>query len=369
MSADHGDTAVPGRHTADGETAAAPRFDVVVRGYDRRQVDEHIAGLERTISRQRTDLEQARESGARSGAGTNGTSGPKADERSRAGAAALFGTGGRPGGGSGADSSGGLTPEMISAFTTRLQSILQAAEEEAEEVRTNARNYARKEEDAGRARLAELERRRETTLADLARVRSQLEGVLDSAKKESPIGANLPPGTPPPTPPQGLPLRGDKAPGGPARMDPNKRAEQTGPRMGPLSVGADGNRQRPPSPGHQPVGPDGGQGRPLPNRQAPGQGARPPGSAPQGSPVHQSGAQNAPSPKPRPTPSPRPRANPPAPDGAGVSGGAPQGTREASGRGPAEQHARNGVINRENGAPPGRGDDPDGRPSFGGGAR
>src|SRR5882757_153819 len=229
MSADHGDGLLPGRHSTDGENAAAPRFDVVVRGYDRRQVDEHIAGLERTLARQRTDLEQAR-------GGANGTNGANGTAQARSGAAALFNAGTGSSRPTSTDSSGGLTPEMISAFTTRLQSILQAAEEEAEEVRTNARNYARKEEDAGRARLAELERRRETTLADLTRVRTQLEGVLDSAKKESPIGANLPPGTPPPTPPQGLPLRGDKAPGGPARMDPNKRAEQTGPRMGPLSV-------------------------------------------------------------------------------------------------------------------------------------
>jgi len=86
-------------------------------------------------------MEQARESGGRTPATSNGTAAP--GDRSRSGAAALFGTGTRP------DSSG-LTPEMISAFTTRLQSILQAAEEEAEEVRTNARNYARKEEEAGR---------------------------------------------------------------------------------------------------------------------------------------------------------------------------------------------------------------------------
>jgi len=349
MSADHGDSAVPGaipgRHTADGENPA-PRFDVVVRGYDRRQVDEHIAGLERTISRQRTDLEQARESG-RTPATSNGTAAP--GDRTRSGAAALFGTGNRT------DSSG-LTPEMISAFTTRLQSILQAAEEEAEEVRTNARNYARSEEEAGRTRLAELERRREGMLADLNRVRGQLDTVLTGAKKEGPIGANLPPGTPPPTPPKGMPPRDDKGPG---RPDPNKRTEQTGsgPRVGPLPV-ADGNRQRPPTgprPDHAP------DGRPLPSRQATAPGAKPPAPVQQGNPAQQSGP--LPSPHPRPSPSPRPRTSPPAPGAAGV----PQG-----GRGPVEQqHARNGVINRENGAPqPGRGDDTDGgRPSFGGGAR
>src|SRR5882724_1605909 len=185
MSADHGDSPVPGRHTSDGETAAAPRFDVVVRGYDRRQVDEHIAGLERTLARQHTELEQARGS-------ANGTNGANGTAQARSGAAALFNAGTGSSRPAGTDSSTGLTPEMISAFTTRLQSILQAAEEEAEEVRTNARNYARKEEEAGRTRLAELERRREGMLADLNRVRGQLDTVLTGAKKEGPIGANLP---------------------------------------------------------------------------------------------------------------------------------------------------------------------------------
>src|SRR5919205_572003 len=101
MTADHGDTAVPGRHGTEGENSA-PRFDVVVRGYDRRQVDEHIASLERTLARQRAELEQARENAA---------------DRSRG--AGLFASGDRQS----ADSAGGLSPDMISAFTGRLQSI------------------------------------------------------------------------------------------------------------------------------------------------------------------------------------------------------------------------------------------------------
>lgn len=358
MTAEHGDGAVPGRHSADGENAAAPRFDVVVRGYDRRQVDEHIAGLERTLARQRTDLEQAR-------GGANGTNGANGTAQARTGAAALFNTGTGTARPAGADSASGLTPEMISAFTTRLQSILQAAEEEAEEVRTNARNFARKEEDAGRARLAELEQRRETMLGDLGRVRSQLDTVLSTAGKETPIGGNLPP---PPTPPEGLPLRGGKGPGGP----PGKRPEQGGPRVGPLPV-TDGNRPRPAQrPEHQNA-PD-GHGRPV-NRPAPNQGAKPMGTGPQVNPAQQTGPQQSvpsPHPKPHPTPSPRPRANQPAQgNNAGVPGGAAQGTREAAGaRGPVDQHARNGVTNRENGAPPSRGDDTDGgRPTFGSGAR
>jgi hypothetical protein len=367
MTADHGDNAVPGRLDTDGESSAGPRFDVVVRGYDRRQVDEHIADLERTMSRQRAELEQARESGRAGQA--NGTANP------------LF-TGGKAGG-----DSGGLSPDMITAFTGRLQAILQAAEEEAEDVRTKARNYARKEEEAGRARLAELERRRESMLADLNRVRTQLDGVLSAANKEAPIGANLPPGTPPPGPHEGLPPRGDKPHGVPGRPEPGKRVEQAGSRpMAPIP-------ERPwpgagPRPEHQ-GGPE-GPPRPLPGRPIPGpvklpaplQGHPPPQGNPveqsrplpqaspvqqsrqvqQASPAQQSGAiqqgGSGPHPKPRPTPSPRSRP--------GAPGAGPASARDAGvARVPAEQPARDGVLNRENDAPPARGEEPEtGRSAF-----
>jgi len=315
MSADHGDSPVPGRHTSDGETAAAPRFDVVVRGYDRRQVDEHIPAWNgRYRGNARIWIRRARVRAIRGGYQRHQR--PENDERSRAGAAALFGTGGRPGGGSGADSSGGLTRDDLCLHHP--PAVHPAGRgEEAEEVRTNARNYARKEEDAGRARLAELERRRETTLAISP-------GCAPSWRACS-------------TPPSRNPRSVRTCARHPTAHAAARAAAAR--RQGPWRAGADGSEQAhradrpsagfaaggrrqpaaPPSPGTS-GRPDGGQGRPLPSRQAPGQGARPPGPAPQGSPVHQSGAQNAPSPKPRPTPSPRPRANPPAPDGAGVSG-------------------------------------------------
>ena len=210
MTADHGDNAGPGagpgrfQHHSDGEN----RFDIVVRGYDRRQVDEHLANLERTIARQRTDIEQARNH--------------RGDDRARAFNA---GTGaGRPGDGGGqAGGPGGLTPEMIGAFTTRLQSILQAAEDEAEEVRANARNAVRAEEEASRARLADMERRREGVVRDLTRVRSQLDGLLSQVASDSGAakGASAGPKSPqlgaqaPKTPPGGNSMqRGDKAPAG-----------------------------------------------------------------------------------------------------------------------------------------------------------
>jgi syndecan 1 len=309
MSADHGE------HSKQGQPDGHPtsRFDVVVRGYDRRQVDEHVAGLERTIARQRAELEQARAAHRPGGVFDAGGGHPA------------------PGRGDG----GGLTPDMISAFSGRLQSILQAAEDEAEDVRSKARNFAKKEEDAGRARLVELERRRDAMLAELGRVRSQLDGLLNTVGKEPPIGASLRP----PNPPEGVSVGGraestarvEAGAGGrpePGRPEPG-RPEPSGTRVGTLP----GTEGRIP-------GPDAGQ---LPGR-------------PQGAPAQQSppAAQS----KPRPSPSPRPRPTP-----------GPGAAHSAVNRGTGEEITRNGVLSRENGAVPGRGDEPEGgRSGFGGGA-
>jgi syndecan 1 len=414
MTADHGDNAGPGagpgrfQHHSDSEN----RFDIVVRGYDRRQVDEHLANLERTIARQRTDIEQARNH--------------RGDERARAFNA---GTGaGRPGDGGGqAGGPGGLTPEMIGAFTTRLQSILQAAEDEAEEVRANARNAVRAEEEASRARLGDMERRREGVVRDLTRVRSQLDGLLSQVASDSGAAkaASAGPKSPQPvaqapkTPPGGNSMqRGDKAPagarpehggpGGPggrpdqgrqepagrpdqggrpeqmARPEPMPRAAEAGsrlenaPRGGPLPV-ADNTRKPSPRPEEA--------ARPAPRPSpAPAQGGSvPAGSSSASTPQNQSNGapaaagssppagqagtphSGAPSPKPRPSPSPRPRPTPaaaPAQSAAPAQGaGQPAGTRQAE-----QQPARNGAVNRESSSGQGREDD-GGRSAFGTGAR
>jgi len=306
MSADHGE------HSKQGQPDGHPtsRFDVVVRGYDRRQVDEHVAGLERTIARQRAELEQVR-----------------AAQRP---AGVFDASGGHP---APARGDSGLTPDMISAFSTRLQSILQAAEDEADDVRSKARNFAKKEEDAGRARLAELERRREAMLAELGRVRSQLDGLLNTVGKEPPIGASLRPASPP----EGV-SAGSRAettarvePGAGGRPEPGRpetgRPEPSGSRVGTLP---------------------GGEGR-IPGSDA-GQGlGRQPAAPAQQSPA-------AAQPKPRPSPSPRPRPTP-----------GPGPAHSAVNRGTAEEIPRNGVLSRENGAASGRGDEPDGgRSGFGG---
>jgi DivIVA domain-containing protein len=308
MTADHGDNAVPGRypHPVDGEG----RFDVVVRGYDRRQVDEHLANLERTIARQRSELQQARSASRDSGTGNS--------------------------------------PEKIGEFTGRLKSILEAAEEEAKEIRAEARGYARGEEEAARARLADLEHRRDGVVSDLSRVRGQLDGLL----------ARLA-GTPPEDNQAQLtlPSRGDKAGAAPApdaqsRPSPAQPQPQS-PEQGSRGASVPGGELSRPKPTQRPgIGEEIGRPisapRPAPSSPAPSSQGSPPPSPSQ-------------SPIPRPTPSPRPRVSPPS--GAGPQGGGPPGRTSEP-----PQPARNGMINRDTGAPLKR-DEDGGHSAFGTGAR
>lgn len=166
--------------TADGSDRSfgAPRFDVVLRGYDRRQVDEHLSRLQRVLSRMRADLEAARNLRFPPGSpgALPGPAGPRRPSPRR-----------RPDGSRG-DESG----DVVDTFTERMQSILQAAEEEAGEIRTRARSSVRNEEErlaslrssvrteeeTARATLTELVRQRDAVLADLTRVRGQLESLL-----------------------------------------------------------------------------------------------------------------------------------------------------------------------------------------------
>src|SRR2546422_1050923 len=97
--------------TNDGGGSGAPRFDVVLRGYDRRQVDEHVARMQRIIGRMRADLELARSQPlpivAPAAAGI-----PASDQDGRSRARP------RP----------GEAPDVVGSFTDRMQSILQSAE-------------------------------------------------------------------------------------------------------------------------------------------------------------------------------------------------------------------------------------------------
>jgi syndecan 1 len=175
--------------TADGgeRSLGAPRFDVVLRGYDRRQVDEHVARLQRVLARMRADLDAARSHpfpavGPRPGMGgpmgpPPGPYGAPPPQPGPPGARPRPTPGPRPGQPD--------APDMIGPFTDRMQSILQAAEEEAEEVRGAARREARAERESAqreseglRTELAELNRQRDAVVAELTRLRGQLEGML-----------------------------------------------------------------------------------------------------------------------------------------------------------------------------------------------
>jgi DivIVA domain-containing protein len=165
--------------TADGSDRSfgAPRFDVVLRGYDRRQVDEHLSRLNRVLARMRSDLESARGRPAVSppmGPPPPPGARPRPTPRPRAG------------------DPPGEQGDVVGTFTDRMRTILQAAEEEAAEIRAKAeaaaraveersvteRASVREEEEAVRTELANLVRQRDAVLADLTRVRGQLEALL-----------------------------------------------------------------------------------------------------------------------------------------------------------------------------------------------
>jgi DivIVA domain-containing protein len=148
-----------------------PRFNVVLRGYDPRQVDEHLSRLQRVFNVKRRALDSA---------------------RSQAVPAPPRMPGARPRPRPGGLPAGGDRPDVVGAFIDRLQAIAQAAEKEAGEIRGKAQAAARAEEERAaaaraaaraadetvRTSLAELVRQRDAVLADLARVRGQLEALL-----------------------------------------------------------------------------------------------------------------------------------------------------------------------------------------------
>jgi syndecan 1 len=156
--------------TADGSDAplGAPRFDVVLRGYDRRQVDEHVARLQRVLARMRRDLDFARNmpQPVLTPAGVRPSPTPRYRPEGRLEALLENRSEG---------------PDVVGSFTDRMQAILNAAEEEAAEIRDRARAVRRAEEEkaAGlRRSLIDLARQRDAVLAELTRLRGQLDGLL-----------------------------------------------------------------------------------------------------------------------------------------------------------------------------------------------
>jgi hypothetical protein len=224
--------------TADGSDRSfgAPRFDVVLRGYDRRQVDEHIARLQRVLSRMRGDLESARSRPA----SLSPKLGPPPPPGTRPRPSPRPRPDGRP---------AGEGNDVVGTFTERMHAILQAAEEEANEIRVKARSTARAEEERAaaaratarteeetvRTSLADLVRQRDAVLADITRMRGQLEGLLsvpttaitlpteaDAPSAEPGADQPLPgtPGRPEPVPAESEPESADRPAQGPSAARP-----------------------------------------------------------------------------------------------------------------------------------------------------
>jgi len=146
---------------------ASPRFDVVLRGYDRRQVDEYVAGLLQALGRMQAELDEARRQQP-----PPGQPGP----RNRPGQPPPPRPAPRP---LGAPPPGpAQQPDVVGSFSDRMQRILQTAEEEAAEIRARARAEAQAGQGPVPAEIAELREERGVVLAELTRMRGQLEALL-----------------------------------------------------------------------------------------------------------------------------------------------------------------------------------------------
>ncbi|MFC5060769.1 hypothetical protein [Actinomycetospora atypica] len=178
------------------EEAEGPHFDVVLRGYDRSQVDEHVAGLRRMVAQLRAQLavrERRR---------------PAPEEVPRRDLAATL----QEGAPSAPTPPPAQDPDQVGAFNERLRAILQAAEQEAAQVRNKAAESLLAEHSESRAALADLRAQRDAVFDELVKVKGHLDDlVANSGRPSRPWGPGPrrgPYGPPPYPPPGGLvPLR------------------------------------------------------------------------------------------------------------------------------------------------------------------
>jgi hypothetical protein len=146
------------------ESPGVPPFNVVFCGYDRRQVDDYLARLQRAFNVMRRGLDSAHRQAVPTPPDMRGA---------------------RPRPLPDGPPPGGDRPDVVGTFIARMQAIGQAAEKEAGEIRGKAQaamraevervSAARAAEESVRTSLAELVRQRDAVEADLARVRGQLE--------------------------------------------------------------------------------------------------------------------------------------------------------------------------------------------------
>lgn len=152
------------------EDSPGPHFDVVLRGYDRRQVDEHVAGLRRMNAQLRAQLAvRERRRAATPPSGIEGSLSDTIPEARRSPSPTPRG---------GGDDAAG--PDMVGAFNDRLRGILQAAEQEAQLVRSRAAESLLAEHAESRAALAELRSQRDAVVDELVRLRGWLDEVVTS---------------------------------------------------------------------------------------------------------------------------------------------------------------------------------------------
>jgi hypothetical protein len=205
---EHGRTPPDAEHYLDlsgvEEDSPGPHFDVVLRGYDRRQVDEHVAGLRRMNAQLRAQLAvRERRRATSPGTPPSGIEGRLSDTIAESRRSPAPG----PRDGSGGDGSGG--PDMGGAFNDRLRGILQAAEQEAQLVRSKAAESLLAEHAESRAALADLRAQRDAVVDELVRLRGWLDEVVSGPGR---------PSTPPPAlggPRQNGPWMGPGRPPGP----------------------------------------------------------------------------------------------------------------------------------------------------------
>ncbi|GAA4928122.1 hypothetical protein EV188_10778 [Actinomycetospora succinea] len=192
------------------EDAPGPHFDVVLRGYDRRQVDEHVAGLRRMNAQLRAQL--AVRERRRSGPGATDASALESRVSDTMPEARRVPP---------ADDQGMTDPDMVGAFNDRLRGILQAAEQEAQLVRSKAAESLLAEHAESRAALADLRAQRDAVVDELVRLRGRLDDIVSGPVRPSAV----PPGPPRPGHPGPAgPWRGPGRPPGPPAPGPRPPA-------------------------------------------------------------------------------------------------------------------------------------------------
>ncbi|GLZ46058.1 hypothetical protein Acsp06_22430 [Actinomycetospora sp. NBRC 106375] len=195
------------------EDSPGPHFDVVLRGYDRRQVDEHVAGLRRMNAQLRAQLAVRERRRSAPGPDAAALEGRLSDTIPEARRTPL------------AEEEVAGNPDMVGAFNDRLRGILQAAEQEAQLVRSKAAESLLAEHAESRAALAELRAQRDAVVDELVRLRGRLDDIVSGPVRPS-AGPPVPPrpaasGAPGPAP---GPWRGPgrpPAPPGPAPRPPH----------------------------------------------------------------------------------------------------------------------------------------------------